>query len=186
VNYVDRLVAALGQQLRHLWTADRSGGERVWFLVHDPDKTRAVLARKDAFKQATEAAGKRWVEIDLTAEFGRWMASHRYAERYFARPRLATTISDDFVSALVTDIMRQIAERKVNDQTLLAMVGTESLYGITKLSPVIKRLEDAIPGRLLVVFPGEYDEPRYRFMGARDGWNYLAIPIVPIAGRGPA
>jgi hypothetical protein len=45
-------------------------------------------------------------------------------------------------------------------------------------------IEDLVPGRLLVLFPGEYNEPQYRFLDARDGWNYLAVPIVPVSGRG--
>ncbi len=186
MNDVDRLVEALRQQLLHPWTPDKSGGERVWFLVHDPDRTRAVLARKEAFRQATEAAGKRWVEIDISDEFGRWMAGHRYAARYYAKPRLATTIAADFAAALVEDITRRVSELGVDDQTLLAITGTESLYGITKLSHLTKMIEDAIPGRLLVFFPGEFTEPHYRFLNARDGWSYLAIPIVPVSGRGTA
>jgi len=186
MNDVDRLVEALRQQLSHPWTADRSGGERVWFLVHDPDKTRAVLARREAFRQVAEAAGKRWVEIDISAEFGRWMASHRYAARYYAKPRLATTIAADFAAALAADISRRIGELGVDHQTLLAITGTESLFGITKLSHLTKMIEDAVPGRLLVFFPGEFTEPHYRFLNARDGWSYLAIPIVPVSGWGMA
>jgi hypothetical protein len=179
MTYVDRLNQALKDRLRHPWSQDKSGGERVWFLVFDPDKLRTVLAHKEAFRLSTEAAGKRWEEIDISREFGAWMANHRYARRYFARPSLATTIADDFASALVANIKRQMDERRVDEQTLVVITGTESLYGINKLSHVTRLLEDAIPGRLLVFFPGEYREPQYRFLDARDGWNYLAIPIVP-------
>lgn len=184
MNYVDRLLEALKQQLRHPWSRDRSGGERVWFLVYDADKTRGVLARKDSFRLATEAAGKRWAEIDLSLQFGQWLSGHRYAARYFARPHLASTIADGFAQHLVDSITREIREREVDEQTLLVLTGTEALYGITKLSPIIKRVEDAVPGRLLVLFPGQYTEPTYRFLDARDGWNYLAVPIVPVTGKG--
>jgi hypothetical protein len=36
---------------------------------------------------------------------------------------------------------------------------------------------DAVPGRLLVLFPGEYENNSYRLLDARDGWSYLAVPI---------
>jgi len=36
-----------------------------------------------------------------------------------------------------------------------------------------------IAGRLLVFFPGEHEGNSYRLLDARDGWNYLAIPITP-------
>lgn len=41
----------------------------------------------------------------------------------------------------------------------------------------MERVEDAIRGRLLVFFPGEYQENHYRLLDARDGWNYHAVPI---------
>ena len=94
------------------------------------------------------------------------MSQHRYATQYFAKPRLATTIADSFISHLVATITRDINEQAVDAHTLLALTGTESLYGITKLSPVVKLIEDAVPGRLLVFFPGQYHEPRYRFLDA--------------------
>lgn len=183
MNYVERLIEALTQQLRHPWGRDKSGGERVWFLVFDPDKLREVLARKEAFRLATEAAGKRWEEIDLSHSFGYWMAGHRYAKRYFARPNLATTIAEDYATDLAEEIMEQIKRRHIDEETLLVITGTEALYGILKLSHITRLIEDNVPGRLLVFFPGEYREPQYRFLDARDGWNYLAIPIVPVSGR---
>jgi hypothetical protein len=30
---------------------------------------------------------------------------------------------------------------------------------------------------LLVFFPGQFDNNNYRLLDARDGWNYLAVPI---------
>jgi hypothetical protein len=186
MNYVDRLIEALSQQLRHPWTQDKSSGERVWFLVFDADKMRSVLARKDEFKLTTEAAGKRWIEIDISKLFGAWMMNQRYASKYFARPNLATTITEDFAQAMVEDITRQIHEQPIDDQTLIVITGTESLYGINRLSHITKMLEDAIPTRLLVFFPGQYSNPQYRFLDAHDGWNYLAVPIIPISGRGNA
>lgn len=184
MNYVERLNEALKQQLRHPWSQDRSGGERVWFLVFDPDRIRNVLARKQTFRLTTEAAGKSWVELDLSREFGTWMQAHQYAERYFARPGRATTIPDDFASDLARSITDTIKNQSVGADTLLVLTGTESLFGINKLSSIIRMIEDHIPGRMLVFFPGDYHEPTYRFLDARDGWNYLAIPITPVDGRG--
>jgi hypothetical protein len=43
---------------------------------------------------------------------------------------------------------------------------------------VLKEVVNDIRGRLLVFFPGEYEDNNYRLMDApRDGWNYLAVPI---------
>jgi hypothetical protein len=48
-----------------------------------------------------------------------------------------------------------------------------------KVSSLVDRVGDAIAGRLLVYFPGQYDHNTYRLLDARDGWNYLAVPITP-------
>lgn len=184
MNYVDSLNEALKLQLRHPWTQDRSGGERVWFLVFDADRLRNVLANKELFRLTTEAAGKRWVETDVSQSFGAWMAAHRYAERYYQRPKRAATITSDFVEHLVVKIKRSIEQQGVDEQTLLVLTGTEALFGIAQLSHITRMIEDIVPGRLLVFFPGDYNEPQYRFLDARDGWNYLAVPITPVSRKG--
>jgi len=183
MNYVERLNEALKQQLRHPWSSDYSGGERVWFLVFDPERLRSVLARKPLFQMSVEAAGKRWVEIDVSQLFGEWMGAHRYAEVFYARPNRAKAVPNDFADALAQSIRDRIAEDGVDESTVLVLTGTEALFGITKLSHITRLIEDAVPGRLLVFFPGEFNEPHYRFLDARDGWNYLAIPITAGDGR---
>jgi len=65
----------------------------------------------------------------------------------------------------------------VDKETVLAVLGVGSLFGVTYLSGVIAEVEESIPGRLLVFFPGEYERNVYRFMDARDGFNYMAVPI---------
>jgi hypothetical protein len=34
-----------------------------------------------------------------------------------------------------------------------------------------------VRGRLVGFFPGQYEQNNYRLLDARDGWNYLAVPI---------
>ena len=34
-----------------------------------------------------------------------------------------------------------------------------------------------VPGRLVVFFPGSYEDNNYRLLDAYDGWGYLAVPI---------
>ena len=184
MNYVEQLDEALRQQLAHPWQKDLSGGEKTWFLVFDPMRIRYILAYRKLFQHSTEAAGKRWEELDISSRFGAWMNQHEYAESYFEDPELADTLFEDFVDDLVEDILRRIRTRSVDDTTLLVLTGTESLYGITKLAHVTRRIEDNVPGRLLVFFPGEYAEPHYRFLDARDGWNYLAVPLTPVDRKG--
>ena len=61
--------------------------------------------------------------------------------------------------------------------TVSALLGTASLFGLIRLSRLIAAIADRIPGRLLVLFPGVREDNNYRLLDGHDGWNYLAIPI---------
>jgi len=50
-------------------------------------------------------------------------------------------------------------------------------FGLTRASSLIDKVVGNIPGRLLVTFPGVHRGGIYRLLDARDGWNYLAVPI---------
>ena len=71
--------------------------------------------------------------------------------------------------------------RRIRDDadagSVVAITGLASLFDFMRVSSLIERVEDFIPGRLLVFFPGEYAGNVYRFMDARDGFNYMAVPI---------
>ena len=61
-------------------------------------------------------------------------------------------------------------------------LGAGTLFGLgdaVKVSALLNAVNDAVAGRLLVFFPGEHEGNSYRLLDARDGWNYLAIPITP-------
>jgi hypothetical protein len=60
---------------------------------------------------------------------------------------------------------------------LLALLGAAALFGLMRVSTLIERAARAVPGRLLVFFPGRYEGNSYRLPDARDGWNYRATPI---------
>ena len=80
-----------------------------------------------------------------------------------------------FENYVAETIQTALSEKEVDENTLVAVSGVASLFGLTQVSSVLESL--TIRGRLLVFFPGERDGANYRLMDARDGWNYLAIPI---------
>ena len=74
--------------------------------------------------------------------------------------------------------MRQACAREEADAgAVVAVIGLASLFDFMRVSSLIDRIEDVVRGRLLVFFPGEYQRNIYRFMDARDGFNYMAVPI---------
>ena len=52
-----------------------------------------------------------------------------------------------------------------------------ALFGFARLSHILKMVESDIKGRLVVFFPGHLERSNYRLLDARDGWNYMAVPI---------
>jgi len=40
-------------------------------------------------------------------------------------------------------------------------------------------LSGLVHGRLVVFFPGSFEDNNYRLLDGYDGWNYLATPITP-------
>jgi hypothetical protein len=52
-----------------------------------------------------------------------------------------------------------------------------SLFGFARLSQILKLVERDVRGRLVVFFPGQFEQNNYRLLDARDGWNYMAVPI---------
>jgi len=52
------------------------------------------------------------------------------------------------------------------------------LYDLLHVSEVIEALDHSFSGILAVFFPGEREGNTYRFLAARTGWDYLAVPIL--------
>ena len=61
--------------------------------------------------------------------------------------------------------------------SVVAVTGLASLFDFMRVSSLIERIEHSVRGRMLIFFPGEYSGYTYRFMDARDGFNYMAVPI---------
>jgi hypothetical protein len=51
---------------------------------------------------------------------------------------------------------------------------------LARVSTIVEGIKDTVAGRLLVFFPGEHhpENHTYRLLDARDGWNYLAVPLL--------
>ena len=64
--------------------------------------------------------------------------------------------------------------------TVVALLGVGTLFGLARVSSVVEGIKETVPGRLLVFFPGEHhpENHTYRLLDARDGWNYLAVPLL--------
>lgn len=182
---LNRLASGYRQHLSVPWQEGLAAIQRVIFAVYDKTDELRLRAQVDEFALITEQAGKRWLLIDVTDEFPRWMADQEYRDAYFECPEdLAGYQSGElteFIDWLVARLRAQIAEHARSD-TVVALLGVGSLFGLARVSTVVEGIKDAVAGRLLVFFPGEYhpESHSYRLLDARDGWNYLAVPLMAI------
>ena len=85
----------------------------------------------------------------------------------------------EFVHGLVERIKTTIVT-EATPNTVVALMGVGSLFGLARVSSIVEGIKDTVGGRLVVFFPGEYhpENHAYRLLDARDGWNYLAVPLL--------
>jgi hypothetical protein len=181
VTYVEDLLVAYRRYVSLPWQQDLAGQQRVWMAVYPPEHERRLRLHLPAFKEATNAHDHPWALVDITTSFESWMAGHDYRDAYFEDPDLLETALPGFLDYLVDDVRKELAVHKAPDG-VVALLGAGTLFGLgdaVKVSALIRGVNDAIAGRLLVFFPGQHDNNTFRLLDARDGWDYVAVVIKP-------
>ena len=170
------------------WDRNVAGPQRVWVAVYDKEDERKLRLRVGLFEEATSATGHRWHRIDLTDAFADWLCrpdNLGYAGSYFESPEL---LDDGPLAEFQETVARRIVEDMESldrpEETVVAITGVASLFGFARISQVLPLVDSHVRGRLLVFFPGVYENNNYRLLDARDGWNYLAVPITAHEGEG--
>ena len=171
---IEQLLQRYEQHVCQPWTQQVAGPERVWLVVYAPEQERRLGRALTRFEMSTTSAGHSWQHLDLTDAFGRWISQHRYRDAYFAEP----DVIQSGLTAFSTAVKAQIRAALTPDpSSLLAVTGISALFGLASISDIMQSVADAIVGRLVIFFPGTRDGANYRLLDARDGWNYLAVPI---------
>lgn len=175
---IEDLAEKYGRHIATPWQRTVSGAQRVVMVVYDKELERTLRARKLAFETATKQAGHDWHEIDLAPAFADWMAADDYRDEYFASPDdLHLKLEAEFPNYVAERLRSQLCHPDVTDTSVVAVLGVGALFGFARISQILKAVEADIRGRLVVFFPGQYERNNYRLLDARDGWNYLAVPI---------
>ena len=175
MSKIDDLLDRYEENVSRPWRKRVDGSQKVWFVVYPPEYEREIRARVDEFQMATTRADHGWTLSDLTTAFPEWMAEHEYSDRYFEEPSGFDFIKEDFLDALADRVRDVLAEAGENEVVALTGIGT--LFGFVHVSDLIDKIESDIHGRLVVFFPGRHEQNTYRLLDARDGWDYLAMPI---------
>ena len=178
---MSRIEEVAERYARHIstsWQHTTAGAQRVIMAVYDKELERTLRARKILFESATLEAGHQWCEIDLSPSFATWMASDEYRDAYFEQPDdLQLKLASEFPDHVAELLRNRLNSADVTGNTVVAVLGVATLFGLARFSEIIRKIERDIKGRLLVFFPGHIEHNNYRLLDARDGWNYLAVPI---------
>jgi hypothetical protein len=190
MSRIDELANSYARHISAPWQANLTGAERTVFLVYPQSDERKVRARLGLFEEATIRARHRWVGFDLTPLFGEWFSTldSEHQAVLFQEPESfhlemdLDVHGDSSFTRFAAVRLLEVLEGEVDDSTVLAILGAGSLYGFSRLSTILDRVRHLVRGRLLVFFPGSHDGNHYRLLDARDGANYLAVPITPFNG----
>lgn len=178
MNRIEELANRYRNHIAAPWQRNLSGEQKTVFVVYPKIDERKLRARLELFEMATVESGHKWKSYDFTKTFACWMSGLEYKEIYFEEPEnLAIPLESEFPHFVAAELRKVLTGTDVDSDTVVAVYGVACLYGFTKVSPILKEVVRDIRGRLVVFFPGEFENNNYRLLDARDGWNYLAIPI---------
>ena len=175
MSEIDELLKRYERYVSLPWDRNLAGAQKVWFAGYNPGQERRLRLRIGEFQVATISAGHKWSLVDITDVFAEWMASHEYRDAYFEEPEFMGSALADF-SDMVAEQLR-MALAQTDEDTVVALLGLASLFGLARVADLIAKVDSEILGRLLAFFPGQRDGANWRLLDARDGWNYHAVPI---------
>lgn len=178
MSRLKRLLRSYAQYIAIPWRPEAAAAQRVIFCVYDEADELQMRAKIDEFELATRQAGHEWACFDLTNAFPEWIKNEDYATSYFAEPELLKDLlPDEFLDFIAQRFEAWAAQVPLTEGTVVAVMGVGSLFGFVKVKDCIDRLAPRIEGRMVVFFPGSYENNNYRLLDGYDGWNYLAVPI---------
>lgn len=176
MSAINRLLDNYARQVRLPWSSNIAGKQRVWFAVYPPEEERRLRAKLPQFETHTREAQHGWSTVDLTRVLPEFLATQKYREQIFQQPQhwRPKAALEERAAEIVA---AACAHEDADTNSVVAVTGLASLFDFMRVSSLMERVEDTVRGRLLVFFPGDYTGNVYRFMDARDGFNYLAVPI---------
>jgi hypothetical protein len=177
VSKVKQLIESYGKHIAVPWRNDAAAAQRVIFCVYRENEELRLRAKIDEFEIVTKEAGHQWVVFDLTDTFSDWLAAQRYAQRYFQSPHLLPTLLPKYLDFIADTFSTFLLNRNVEENSVVVLKGVGSVFGFLKVKDLVDRLAPMVQGKLLVLFPGSYENNNYRLLDGYDGWNYLAVPI---------
>lgn len=177
MSRVKRLIQSYSKYISTPWRDDAAAAQRVIFCVYNETEERWLRAKVDEFEIVTRQSGHEWAMFDLTNTFAGWLATQRYARNYFEKPHLLSTLLPKYLTFITEEFEKFLQKNEVGPSYVVAIKGVGSLFGFLRVKEVVDKLAPMVEGRLVVFFPGSFENNNYRLLDGYDGWNYLAVPI---------
>ncbi len=177
MSRIKRLIQSYNKFIAIPWRSDSASAQRVIFCVYNEDYELRLRAKIEEFELVTRQSGHGWAIFDLTDMFADWLSNQRYVISYFQKPQLLATLMPRYLEFIKREFDEFLVKNVVDDNSVVALKGVGSLFGFLKVKDVVDTLAPLVTGRLLVFFPGSYENNNYRLLDGYDGWNYLAVPI---------
>jgi hypothetical protein len=159
------------------WRDDAAAAQRVIFCVYHETEELRLRAKVDEFEIATRAAGHDWALFDLTDSFPTGSPPNGTPRATSKSPTCCRRCCPSTSATSRAEFETFLQDKNVGDGFVVALQGVGSLFGFLKVKEVVDKLAPMVKGRLLVFFPGSYEDNNYRLLDGYDGWNYLAVPI---------
>lgn len=177
MSKIKRLIKSYANFIIIPWRSDAAPMQRVIFCVYNEIDELRLRAKIDEFELATKAAGHDWHVFNLTDSFGVWLAKEPYRNSYFKKPELLSTRLPAYMDFIKSCFRQFLSDAQVTENAVVAIKGVGSLFGFLKVKDVVDELAPLVPGKLMIFFPGSYENNNYRLLDGYDGWNYHAVPI---------
>ena len=86
------------------------------------------------------------------------MADTEYRDSYFESPEdLELKLEDEFLEHVAERVRVVLMGPEADENSVVGVYGIASLFGFVRVSELMKEIERDIRGRLVVFFPGEYE-----------------------------
>jgi hypothetical protein len=177
VTKIKQLINSYSNFIAIPWRSDAAAAQRVIFCIYSEKDELRLRARIDEFEIVTRQSGHGWMVFDLTDTFPKWLSSQKYAKSYFKKPEHLYTLLPNYLAFIIDSFEEFLGANSPGEDSVVALMGVGSLFGLLKVKEIVDKFAPLMSGRLLVFFPGSYENNNYRLLDGYDGWNYHAVPI---------
>lgn len=176
MSKIQRLIDNYDTYIAIPWR-DVSPAQRVIYCVYPEADELKLRAKIGEFEIVTKNYKHGWIQFDLTDTFSKWVCDLKYAKSYYEKPQLMTSIIQRYLDYIEEEFIKLLQDKNVSGEYVVALYGVGSVFGFLKVRDLVVRLSPRVDGRLVVLFPGSYENNNYRLLDGYDGWNYHAFVV---------